>query len=376
MRQTVDLLSMPLTALVVCAELQGTRVLDGVLREMNIKGEHCNEVTSAGSRLESEAFDIVIVDCKNEAPALKLIGGIRKSKRNKNTLAIALLGSENNVRAVFATGCNFVLYKPLSALHVAESLRAARGLIRREKRRSKRVRLQGRASISYAATENAPAQLLDLSEDGIKIRAENRLPPGSKVYFQFNLPGQVAAIRLSARMIWQDESGSVGFSFADVPQASRRLLNEWLNSNQAIEIQIEPEEETEGRPSTHSNKPTQPAGGLGLLQVSASDRRIKSRHACRLSADVYKLGNKVPYRSSLSDISTGGCYVETTEPFPVATSLEIVVRTPQLKLHVLGTVQTVHPGYGMGVEFVLKTAEQRLQVQQLIACAAQAPELV
>jgi len=39
-----------------------------------------------------------------------------------------------------------------------------------------------------------------------------------------------------------------------------------------------------------------------------------------------------------------------------------------MKLRVQGIVQVAHPGFGMGVKFTLKTAEQREQVEQLVAC--------
>src|SRR5262249_14363040 len=87
-------------------------------------------------------------------------------------------------------------------------------------------------------------------------------------------------------------------------------------------------------------------------------------------ADVYRLGSTVPHRCSLSDISTGGCYVETTDPFPAATSVEIVVRAENVKLRIAGTVQVMHPAFGMGVQFSLPSSEDRDQVQQLIALVA------
>ena len=83
----------------------------------------------------------------------------------------------------------------------------------------------------------------------------------------------------------------------------------------------------------------------------------------------------MPNRCNLSDVSNGGCYVETTLPFRVGTPLEIVVRTQDLKLRIYGKVQSMHPGFGMGVAFSLPTEEQQKQVQQLIACAQAAPNL-
>jgi len=179
------------------------------------------------------------------------------------------------------------------------------------------------------------------------------------VYLQFSVPGHASHVRLSGEAAWQDASGRVGIRFADVPQTSRHVLKEWLKARQA-EAALK-----------DANKPV----GLGLLSVSASDRRVKSRLACRLGADVYSIGSNVPHRCSLSDIGTGGCYVETTEPFPAGTEVEIVVRTHELKLRVQGTVQTMHTGFGMGVQFTLNTSEERVQVEQLIAWQTSQPEI-
>jgi hypothetical protein len=49
------------------------------------------------------------------------------------------------------------------------------------------------------------------------------------------------------------------------------------------------------------------------------------------------------------------------------------VRTQEMKLRVRGTVQAMHRGFGMGVRFTLNTAEERAQVEQLIACQAAEP---
>ena len=143
------------------------------------------------------------------------------------------------------------------------------------------------------------------------------------------------------------------------------MLSDWLRQNVSGVV--------EGRPASAADGPdparvSESLGGLGLLSVSSSDRRGRSRHACRLSADLYRMGSSVPQHCTLSDISSGGCYVETTAPFKEGTAVDLVVRTSQMKLRVRGSVQAMHPGFGMGVSFSLQTAEEREQVQRLIAC--------
>jgi hypothetical protein len=210
-----------------------------------------------------------------------------------------------------------------------------------------------------------------LSEDGLALQSERRLPPRCKVYFQFNLPGEKSSVRLSGDVVWQDSSGRVGIRFVDVPQTSRRTMNEWIKGSL---LRLATSEKNAPKAAKKEQLPPTEAvatrlAGLGL-SAGSSNRRIQARRACRLSADVFRLGEGVPNRCTLSDVSTGGCYVETASPFAANTALDIVVRTSEMKLRVRGKVQVVHPGFGMGVQFSLNTADEREQVKQLIAANA------
>jgi len=97
-----------------------------------------------------------------------------------------------------------------------------------------------------------------------------------------------------------------------------------------------------------------------------NNRRTQARHNCRIGAEVYRTGISVPNHCCLTDLSSGGCYLEVSLPFPVGSSVEIVVRTYELKLRLTGTVQASHPGYGMGVAFELKMKEEQMSVKRLI----------
>ena len=107
----------------------------------------------------------------------------------------------------------------------------------------------------------------------------------------------------------------------------------------------------------------------------AGNRRGERRFACKLGAEVYRLGSNVPNRCALSDVSEGGCYVEMPSPLTGQTDIEIVVRTAEMKVKFRGQVQAVHPGFGMGVRFVFDSAEEREEVLRLLAVLAAGPTL-
>jgi CheY-like chemotaxis protein len=366
--------NMALTSLLVCSDAQAVQVLKTILQDMGFEVECCGDLRMARARLEDGHYDAVLVDCQNEPAAIELMAQARNSPTGKTTGVIAMVSGGNDVRAILAKGANFLLYKPISCERAEHSMRAASGLMRSERRVRPRIPVQADTSVAYADKENVPAALVDLSEDGIAIRSEGNLPPYCKVYFQFSPPGSTSLIRLSGEVMWQDPSGRVGIRFAQVPQTSRRVLNDWLQANPVATTEtILPESQA---PSTGDDASLQLSAGLGLLSVSAGDRRNRSRSACCLGAEVFRADSRAATRCTLIDISPGGCYIESAETFPVGTVLQIGVRTEDLKLHIYGKVLSTHPGFGMGVAFDLRTDEHRMQVQQLIASAESEPKLL
>jgi len=370
---------MALTSLVVCSDESTTQVLRRILEDLGIAVQYCQNASDAEARLAQTRFDWVVIDCENEPVATEILRKARLSPANASTLAVAIAGKENNVRQMFAMGINFVLYKPVSEERAASSFRAARSLMTRERRRTGRVAAHGKVALDYANVENAPATLIDLSEEGSAVQSERRLPPDCRVYFQFALPGHTSLIRLSGEVVWQDSAGRVGVRFVSVPTSSRRVLRTWLQSTISSTKKQTPLVPRSAPPIVKTTTAPGQGGiaadsGIARLRSSPGNRRGQSRHACRLSADVFRMGVAVPNRCSLTDISAGGCYVEMPTPFSSGTRVEIIVRTHDLKLRTQGVVQSVHAGFGMGVQLTLTSQEDRDQVESLIRLLAQSGE--
>jgi CheY-like chemotaxis protein len=370
---------MALTSLVVCSDESTTQVLRRILEELGIAVEHCQAASAAEAKLAQTRFDSVVIDCENEPVATEILRKARLSPANASTLAVAIAGKENNVRQMFALGINFVLYKPVSQERAASSFRAAHSLMTRERRRSSRVAAHANIALDFANVENVPATLIDLSEEGSAVQSVRKLPPDCRVYFQFALPGHTSLIRLSGEVVWQDSAGRVGMRFVNVPTSSRRVLRTWLQNSISSTKNQTPLVPRSAPPITKTTPASGTSGsatdnGVARLRSAPGNRRGQSRHACRLSADVFRMGVAVPNRCSLTDISAGGCYVEMPTPFSSGTRVEIIVRTQDLKLRTQGVVQSVHPGFGMGVQLTLSTPEDRSQVQSLIRLLEQSGE--
>lgn len=397
---------MKLTSLLIAVHEDEAQVLKQVLGELHIGVETCPDLYRAGVRLEQERFDVVIVDSESQKETLDLLRNTRVSRLNDATLAVTIVSSQEPIREMFSLGVNFVLYKPVSYERALSSLRAARAVMRKEKRRSGRAAVHTHATVDYANVAQEKATLVDLAENGMAVLFGKRIPPTSKVYFQFRLPGQASSIRLSGQVMWQDWNGRAGVQFVDVPKTSRRMLDDYLSENLPRNaesadsfdgVTVEMEEPIAAAPAATASKTENELERFASAAAMASasrrpvatvndrreaikineikinpvnveaenNRRGQKRYSCRLGAQVYQTGVNVPNHCCLTDLSEGGCYLEVPLPFAKNASVEIVVRTNDMKLHLRGKVQASHPGYGMGISFDLGGNDAREQVKKL-----------
>src|SRR5882672_12874380 len=207
---------MDLRVLVVCPDPDSAKLLSQVLGEMEMNAEQAPSISRGLERLNEESFEAVILDYQADEDSEEFLSKLRQTRKSLNTLLIAIVDGEFSARPLFGLGANFVLYRPLSLERTRLSVRAARGLMRRERRRAPRIPVNSPTSVAYPGAEDASATIVDLSDGGTSVRSGNSLPPVGKVYFQFSLPGQLETVRLSGEVTWQDASGRTGIRFADV----------------------------------------------------------------------------------------------------------------------------------------------------------------
>jgi CheY-like chemotaxis protein len=366
---------MDLRALVVSPDQESAALLMLVLSELGIVAEHALSIPQGLERVDSQRFEAIILDYRADRDSQEFLRRLRQSAKNRASMLIAVVDSEFNARPLFGLGANFILYRPLSSERTRISLRAARGLMRRERRRATRVPVTSSVKVAYPGAPELNAILQDLSADGTSLKTANPLPPACKVYFEFSLPGQKELVRLSGEVAWQDASGRSGIRFLDVPQTSRRLMQTWLQQKSpSLPTQSVPGKSTAVQPFATPPSPNREiksdlkprAKETGLVS-NAGNRRNECRFECKLGAEVYRLGSKVPNRCALSDISENGCYVEMPSPLAAQSSVEIVVRTGETKLRIAGQVLTAHPGFGMGVRFIFTDSAKREDILRLLA---------
>lgn len=305
---------MSLQVLVLCSDDKIIRALRRVLSDLEISVEFCSDADSAVRKLTRRRFEAVIVDCSDEDMAAQVLASVRSAPCNKRSIAVAMIDGQKAVRSAFALGAHFVLYKPISTERARTSFRAARALMKCERRRNTRVPIQiPVALVLDKGGAQRKAISSDLSQGGMSLKLSRRAQDSGPVRIKFALPGTDHSVECTAEMAWQGMGAQAGLRFVNLSPEQRDQLKSWLGRHS-------PEMEPEDPPAP-----------------------------CKLT-----------------DLSSGGCYVDMAAPFPVNTLVILTMRLAKLENRVDGVVRVMHPEVGMGVEFTRTTNRQRKHLEKFI----------
>jgi CheY-like chemotaxis protein len=214
-RDPTMLAGMTLSSLLVCKDKAPAQVLSGVLEELNIRTELCEDAARAFLRLAQDHFDIIIIDCETQADVLPLLNESHYARLNDSTLTVAVVTGQESIREMFSLGVNFVLYKPVSYERAVSTLRAAQSVLQRDKRRKTRASVHAHATIDYAGVEQARATLIDLAEDGMAVNFGKKVPPYT---FNFNCPGRLPVCGCPGRWCGRIGMGALASSLSMCPR--------------------------------------------------------------------------------------------------------------------------------------------------------------
>jgi DNA-binding response OmpR family regulator len=305
---------MKFQALLVLNDNSAAEVLTHVLDDYQVESEHCCDAEAAVQKIEEKRFDTILVDFDEPALATLILENLRQCASNKNAVVVGLWSDRTTVRSAFGMGANFVLYKPVSGEQACATLRAALALLKRERRRSFRVPVQMPLTISWNDAPEVEGIMLDLSEDGMDVLSAQPLIESQVAEFRFSLPSS-GELNVLGQVAWANSNGQAGIQFVDLDEARRDALTGWLAANASEAPPPDPEPLTQ----------------------------------CKLT-----------------DLSLGGCYIESESPFPPKTTIDLWLKAGTFETRVPGLVRVVHPGRGMGVEFAGQPESVRQKIEDLL----------
>jgi hypothetical protein len=227
-------------AAVLCHDASSLRILRTALDEAGIDHVICRSQQQAleltlGGKCSLLMADFALPEAGEVARLASLLAPPQKP------VVLAIEGEWPGNGEAFQSGADRILYRPLASGQVRDALQE---ILENGRKRAKRVgrkpsvgkhdrRASSRSGIKTLVyleleTGTLPAIGVDISEQGLAVRASEPIPACAKLRFRCVLPGTSHTVRGRADVIWTDDHGRAGLFFSHLPPSSRKELKHWL----------------------------------------------------------------------------------------------------------------------------------------------------
>ena len=187
-----------------------------------------NNADQARHILLRRKYDALLVDCDDMPHGPLVLRELRQGKSNKSCIAFALVNGKTNIQQAFEMGANFVLDKPVSLDRATRSVRAAQGLIMRERRRYHRHLIKASGAILVDQGAELPLNITNISHGGISIECSRRLDEGGAARIRLQLPGTKRSLDIKGEVAWSTPEGRAGIRFQVLSAEGKKDLDIWL----------------------------------------------------------------------------------------------------------------------------------------------------
>jgi DNA-binding response OmpR family regulator len=221
---------MPRRSLVVDDEPAVCQLIQDVMNSAGMNALTLTKSADAARVLQEEKFDVVLLDLRMPAPdGIEVARQMRDSGFNRST-PIIMISDDQQLSATaesFKAGASFFLYKPVDKGRLLQLIRASHGSIEQERRRFRRIEHRARVQLT-AGTIELEGETVDISMNGMLVKAAQCVPAGSAVAVKLNLvPGvkPFVASGMVRRIVGENQ---MGIEFNLTNQAENGRLQELL----------------------------------------------------------------------------------------------------------------------------------------------------
>jgi hypothetical protein len=212
---------------------------------------------------------------------------------------------------------------------------------------------------------NVSAWTVDVSHHGARVRGVN----------DWSAPGETVGVRHGAekarfRIVWVGEDGTphqgqIGLLCVE---AGKYI---WGVSAPAASNADDAPKPASVTSMFHLADQVRLAVGLSPGEPLSDNRRNNPRYRAHGGAKIQEIGARAPQWATLHDLSLGGCYVETSDPLPPLSRVDVVVHINDIQITARGSVTVCHRLVGMGVKFTEITPLNRTRLEQVMAMLTQ-----
>jgi DNA-binding response OmpR family regulator len=206
-------------------------VVDSVstsLDKLGIAAAVYQEASEAMRTLSRQKTDAFLVDRELD-PELSVLKAMRHSTSSRSAVAFAICSQRSSAKGAFSVA-DFVIDKPVISHRVNRTMKAAYGIMLKERMRYFRHSFRTDATVIDIDQRTFTAQTSNISQTGIALECVAPLIARQVVQVEFALPGDHQKLNCKAQVIWVADGGKTGLTFTDMSGAHRERLNEWIQS--------------------------------------------------------------------------------------------------------------------------------------------------
>jgi CheY-like chemotaxis protein len=215
----------PLAA-VLCHDVNALKILKTTLHSVGMEQAICRSQKHAMELVFEGRCTALIADfdLPEAADAIKTASMLEPPQK---PVLLAIAGAGPRGGEAFQSGASRILYKPLQPDQVRDAFATCRAAKRTKRARPPRYEMK---CLAYLELEggSVPAVGLNLSEQGMAIRASERIATLSNLRFRCILPGTRYELHGQADVIWTDEEGRAGMLFSRLSLSAQKHLKQWV----------------------------------------------------------------------------------------------------------------------------------------------------
>lgn len=217
-------------ALVVDDEQATCELIQRVLYAAGVEALTLTRSVQAATFLAEGKFDMVFFDLHMGCPdGIELSREMRRAGFNRTT-PIILLSDDQRPSAMtlgFAAGASFFLYKPIDKERLLKLIRATQGRMDHERRQTRRVPYQSKVRLRFGF-EEILCETVDVSMNGILVKAPRTIPPGSSVQVSMDLSQRMRPLVGAGSVVRILNGDRMGIHLDRLPVEESERLQEFL----------------------------------------------------------------------------------------------------------------------------------------------------
>jgi len=217
-------------ALIVDDEPATCELIEKVLGSVGIESLVLNKSTEAPYIFRQGKFEVVFLDFQMPFPdGAELTRQMRDAGFNRMT-PVVLISDDQNPHAMslgFQAGASFFLYKPIDKERLLRLVRATQGAMEHERRRTRRIPLKSKVHLRVGPQE-MEGETVDISMDGLLVKAPRVLPVGSNVNVRLHLSADAKPVLGVGCVVRLTRANQMGIHLGQLPFEESQRLQEFL----------------------------------------------------------------------------------------------------------------------------------------------------